>query len=327
MIELPADVARLAARQHGRLTRRQILARVSSNRMRKLLAAGVLVGTERRGVYRVAGAQQTRYAELAEVLLRLGRGAAADGVTALALHGVPPLQLAPPYHAVVPTDRRVRNAGCTVRRVDLAECERTTVAGLACATPARAVLPLARDGLDAKVRHSTVKTLKKGVTARATIDELLRLGLDSHDGLLATALAHPTDPGAAALRRGLADGTFKQENDAERRLAKLFRPGDPQPQWQVWVLPDVRVDGALLEARVALEYNSRRWHLQPGDQDRDGSRSLRLASAGIVVITVTAGMLRDEREQTRQRILQTYAQQVADGVEPLVPCEPPTWAT
>lgn len=315
-VHLPPDLATTAATQHGRLSRTQILASVSRHQLQRLLAVGVLQHTDQRAVYQVAGARHTRRAELAAVLLRLGRDAVAAGVTTLALFEVKRYKLAPPYHVAIPRDRRVRNPGCTVLHTDLSDDERTTRHALDSMTVARALPVIARDGVDAKVKTGVTEP----ITVRETIDEVFRRKLAERAEVLRVAEAHPTDPGAAALRERLTDGTFQQENDAERRLARLFRPGDPQPQWQVWVLPDVRADGALLDGRMVLEYHSREWHLQAGDQDRDSARTLKLAAAEILEIPVTAGMLRRERAQTRRRILETYRRRVAAGVEPIVPC-------
>ena len=305
MIEIPIDLAIVGARQHGALTRRQIVGGVGRAGLRDLLARGVLLDSGHRGVYVIAGSRRTRRRDLAAQLLRLGTGAAAADDTALALHGVAGFSLQSEFRAAIPTSRRVRNPGCRVLHTDLGEADRTVVHDLCSMTVARALVGVARRGIDGALRSA--------------IDDALRRDLCDTSELARIAHALPRHPGAAALRGEISAGTFVHESEGERRLARLFRPNDPRPAWQAVVLPGIRADGAYLEARMTMELNSRQWHLQPGDQDRDSARRLRLAEAGIEEIVVTAGMLRDEPETTRKRILAVRAQRIADGVEPLVP--------
>lgn len=330
MAYLPEDLAALAASQHSAVTNQQVRHHLSEGRMRALVGAGVLVDSGQRGVYLLAGAPRTRRQELAALLLRLGGAAAADH-TALALHQLDGFELRPPYHVAVSSRRRLRSPGCQLHRTDLADRERVTVHGLACMAVPLALVRLARPGgvETALSAPDGTPIIVKGrrLTVRAATDEALRTGLTTRAELLSVAEAHPTDPGAAAFRRRLRDGTFAPENDAERALGALFRPGDPQPVFQMWVLPDVRADVALPPARMTLEYHSREWHLQPGDQDRDAARSLKLADAGILEIAVTSGMLRHQTERTRRQVLSVYARRLGEGVDPLVPHEPPAWAS
>lgn len=303
MLDVSLGLAAIAARQHGAVTRRQVVGAVGRGGLRGLLGRGVITDSGHHGVYVLAGSRHTRRRDLSAQLLRLGAGAAAADHTALALHGVGEFSLQHPFRAVIPTRRRVRNPGCRILHADLAEFERTVVHDLATMTVARAIIGVARRGL--------------GEVLRSAIDDALRRGLCRIDELAEVASAHPRHSGAAAVRRELGAGSFVHDSEGERRLARLFRPGDPQPVCQARVLPDVRVDGAFPEARLTLEWNSRQWHLQPGDQDRDGKRRLRLAEAGIEEIIVTAGMLRDDPAGTRERILSVRAQRIADGVAPL----------
>lgn len=163
---------------------------------------------------------------------------------------------------------------------------------------------------------------------RTTIDDALRKGTTTLQKLQQAATTRRSLVGARRLLQLISDGTFDQESEGERVLAGLFGPTHPQPQWQVWVLPDVRADCAYCEARLIIEYDSRAHHVLPTDRDRDSARDLQLAEAGILTIRVTAAMLAvAHRAETLARILRVRDQRLADGVVPLVPLEPPTWAS
>lgn len=80
------------------------------------------------------------------------------------------------------------------------------------------------------------------------------------------------------------------ESRPERRLLPLLAPWEPETQ--VWVAPDIRVDVLLRRWGVVVEYLGA-GHDSPVTRARDTDRDRRLRVMGYVVLYVTAADLRD----------------------------------
>lgn len=303
---LSAEAAVEAASTHGLVTRRALLALpgVTRHVVDGWVKQDVLTGLSR-GVYRVAGVPATQRQRLLAAVLRAGPGAAAADESACALHELEGFSLSGRQAVALPPQRRIRPVPFRTVPVELPTSQRTRRHGIPTMTVERALIGVCA-GFDER-------------RCRVAVDDAFRRGLSTFERLLRVTLAAEAAPGADRLGRLLQGGTFRHESEGERGLPSLFVDGDPLPEWQVWVLPDVRVDGAYRDARLALEYDSRAWHLQPTDRDADGSRALRLRAERIEVISVTAGMLRDEPGLTRERILTVRRRRLDLGLPPLAP--------
>jgi hypothetical protein len=123
---------------------------------------------------------------------------------------------------------------------------------------------------------------------RCTIAQLAeeQRGRDRHDALLRLVLAEV----AAGVRSA-----------AEADLRALIIASDlPTPLYN----PDLYLDGEFLarpdawwpDGGVAVEVESREWHLLPSDWERTLSRRRQMAAAGISVLQFSPGQLRTEPE-------------------------------
>jgi very-short-patch-repair endonuclease len=69
-----------------------------------------------------------------------------------------------------------------------------------------------------------------------------------------------------------------------------------------WPTPD----GYIEEARLALEVDSREFHLTPDDWERTLNHHNRLAAAGILVLHFTPKQIREEPSRVRSQIEDAY---------------------
>lgn len=114
--------------------------------------------------------------------------------------------------------------------------------------------------------------------------------------------AYPLHPGRARARAWLAEGVLAQESEGERALASALRAAPVQPEWGMWLLPDVRVDAVYRAARLVLEYDGRRHHTLESDRDADQRRQQRLEGDGYWVERVRWEDLRDRPGETVARV-------------------------
>jgi len=135
----------IAKGQRGSFSRSQAHASgLSDRQLRRRVQSGVLqqVGPH---VFRIWGASRTPLVDLSSLLLDIGEPCAASGPTAAGLHGFDGFALAPPFHVTVPRDRNVRRIGSIVHTTSqFGPLERTVVGGLACTSPCRTIIDLAR---------------------------------------------------------------------------------------------------------------------------------------------------------------------------------------
>lgn len=308
MAYLPASVCDMAAGAHGLLMRHRLLdlPDVTRHTVDGWVKQGVLTVLSP-GAYQVAGTPVTQRQRLLAAVWQAGEDAVAADESALALWQAEGFSLQGRLSVAIPPHRRIKPDGFRVVRTRVDDVDRTVRFGIPTMTFTRAAIGVAGRVTDKRCRVAIDDGIRNGFTSVAELKER------------ATALGHTA--GARRLLRMVGAGTFEHESEGERGLAGLFLPGDPLPTWQVWVLPDVRVDGAFLDARLVLEYDSRDWHLLPSDRDADGSRTLKMQAAQIAVIVVTAGMLRDQPEETRERILQVREERLRLDLPPIIPVQ------
>lgn len=151
---------------------------------------------------------------------------------------------------------------------------------------------------------------------RVAVDSARAQGLVSDSALRRCAMRLPGHPGAAIILALLGRGVLDKHSEGERVLGGLLEGTTPQPIWQVQVLDRVRLDAA----RLVLEYDGRDHHTFATDRDHDGLRELRLRAAGIEVIRITAGMIRDHPDETRAMILAVLERRLAMNLRPIIPC-------
>lgn len=316
MRTLPDAVLRRTRRQHGLVTRAQLLAiAVSLGLTSRAVDGWITRGHLERvhpGVYRLAGCPPTHQQAALAKVLRAGEGARADGELTLALLGIEGCDLArTPGGVLVPTGRRVVGATFPVRATRLPHGHVATVAGVPALTPTRGLVEYARQ--------------EQGKPWRVGFDDVRRRGQTNPERLRQCALSLVPHAGAVACLKLVTDpGITGPESEGERDLPWLVRGIDPAPEWQVEdVVPGLRFDLGWREAMFFIEYDGRDHHVLPTDRDNDGLRDLEAADRGVQVLRITAGMLREQPERTRALVLRILRRRLAEQAR-LRGLHPPT---
>jgi very-short-patch-repair endonuclease len=117
--------------------------------------------------------------------------------------------------------------------------------------------------------------------------------------------------GTAFLREVLtqiADGARSAPEGQLRRIALGSRIL-PTVRWNP-KMPDglPTPDGYIEEARLALEVDSREFHLTPDDWERTLDHHNKLAAAGILVLHFTPKQIREEPDRVRRQIEDAFRQ-------------------
>ncbi len=299
---LEVVISRLAARQHGLVSRAQVLglgATVAMIEHRLATGRWIRVGG---GVYRLAGVPVTWRQRALAACLIAGPQAFVSHRTAAALWGFSGFRPGP-LELTVAAGRSARNSLATVHRsVHLPPADLTVHDRIPVTRPLRTLLDLA-----SRVRPELLEEAVDDVLCRRMVelDKLVRR-LDS-----------------SASRRGMTvlraildmwDGEGVPANVAEMRIVRvLVDAGLPPPvrQYEIWVDGELiaRVDLAYPWARLAIELDSFRWHAGRGPFRSDRLRDIRLAAVGWRVLRATPEDASDGRElvAAARRILSVAA--------------------
>lgn len=295
-VELELAIAHLAGRQHGLVTRAQLLSLGMSARAIEGRLRGRRMRAVHRGVYRTGGVETPREREMAAVLAA-GHGAVVSHRSAAWLHG---LMVRPPdthpVEVVVPGRQRVRRPGILARRVRWPPSATAVLADGIPATPvARTLVDLA-GVLDAA-------SLERAV-ARAE-----RQGLAAREDLVAMIGEAQGRPGVRLLRSvagGMGDLALTR-SEAEVRFLQLVRDARlPTPEVNA-VLLGYEVDFLWRARRMAVEVDGYRFHASRHQFRRDRRRDSRLAAAGIQVIRLSWEQIVEEPLATAAELAQALA--------------------
>ncbi|MEZ5078500.1 MAG: type IV toxin-antitoxin system AbiEi family antitoxin domain-containing protein [Solirubrobacterales bacterium] len=277
-------IASLAARQHGVVSRHQLLRLgLSRSEISRDVAAGRLHRVFR-GVYAVGYARDDRKARMRAATLACGEGTVVSHRSAAALLGL--IDRAPVVVDVIAPGSRGRAIdGIRAHRVPLpATSETGTVDGIPCASPARVLVDIA-----AEVRGRTLRSAFERAAARGVLDVKA-----------VEAIAARPVRGAAAARRLAGEW---------RQAAPVAHPGRLKSPLEAMVLPlvvaagaepprvnaPVRLaDGTTIEVdflwpahRLALEADSRDFHATDVAFERDRRRDRELLRIGYSTLRVT----------------------------------------
>jgi very-short-patch-repair endonuclease len=255
-------IARIAASQHGHVTRSQLLnAGFDGNAIDYRVKKGRLV-LRYRGVYAVGHIPPSPHARAMAAVLACGPGAALSHRSAAALWGL--TRWPSTLEVTATTDRRVPGVR-THRSRNLIDV--TAHYGIPTTTPARTLLDLA--GI-----------LDPASLTRALNDARLRnlLSLDDLDDVLARSPGRATralaDDQPEAPTRSVFEDTF---------LAFLDRHHLPRPEVNQRVA-GYEVDMLWRPQRLVAELDGRAYHR---DFERDRERDADLLAAGLRVVRVT----------------------------------------
>jgi hypothetical protein len=260
------------------------------------------------GIYLAAsGAPSFAQKEVA-ALLYAGPGSLITGPAALVHHCIRNDGNTNVIDVLIPAERRRESTGFVklhrTTRIPVSTCS---------AGPARLVLA-------PRAVADTARLLPNLRDVRAVVAEAVQLGRCTV-GELAGELSDGPIKGSARLRsvlaevadgiRSTAEGDLRSLIKAVRLPVPLFNPslydgdlflGKPDAWWP--------------RAGVAVEVDSRAWHLSPEDWDRTRHRHDRMAAAGIIVLHFSPRELRHEPAMVMKRIQGALAKGLA---RPLLP--------
>jgi len=279
----------LLASQRGVLSRAQVLTCVTTaHGLQHRLRRGGPWQRLLPGVYLTTTGEPTRQQLQVAALLYAGPQSLITGPAALDFHGIRGPQAAV-VEVLVPAGRYRSSRGfVAIHRTRRMPQSSANDLALLYALPARAVADTVC-GLD---RLSDART----VVASAVQQRLCTVSQ------LADELAERHNAGDALLRAVLAEVAAGSRSAPEGELLELIGKSDlPTPLFN----PTLILEGRFLacpdawwpEAGVAVEVDSREWHLLPGDWERTMRRHRRMTAAGIFVLHVSPSQLRTEPTQ------------------------------
>ncbi len=301
-------LTRFAARQHGLVSRSQLLdAGVTAAKIAHRLDTGHLDRVFK-GVYRVAGGQRTWHADLMAALLYCGPGSALSHRTAARLHDL--LRLPELVELCTPRRRRARDlpeewvihTSIVFPRADLIE-----VGGLTCTTVERTLIDLGAVMPERRVGHAVEEALKSEQTDLPMLSYVhqRRRGRGRRgDGVL------------AAVLEGL-EASARADSPLERDFLNLMRQsGLPLPKTQQVIDNDglfiARVDFLWPDHDVIVEVDGHEYHSTRDQRSADSSRQNRLTALGYTVLRFTSDQVRSARVEVVSTVRQAL------GIDPFL---------
>lgn len=279
---------RLSKAQQGLMSRAQVTAAgVTRSQLRWRLRTGRWIAVLP-GVFATFTGDLRREQQMIAALLYGGPDARLTGAVALAVHGFRSVPVEHCVRIVVPCNRRVPSTGFVrVHRTARPDPFARLVGTLRVASPERAVVEAARAAVDRRrVRAWVAEAVQVG---HCTVEDLLR-------ELRAAPRSRP-----AALRRAIDEVVTGvrsvAEGDARALLAGsevlpalLWNPRLTGPAGAALPTPD----GWIAEVDLAVEVDSRAYHLSPEDWERTMRRHRQLAEAGALVLHFSPLQIQEE---------------------------------
>ena len=283
-------IAGVATRQHGAVSRAQLVAAgLSRRQIERRIAAGRLHRLHR-GVYAVGHRSVAVDGLRLAAVMSLGAGAVLSHRSAAA-HWAIRASAATRIDVAVPCagSRRSRD-GLAVHRLSSLRPEQvTTHRGVPVTTPARTLLDLG-----AVVSRRSLER---------ALDEVERLRLFDLTAFESVLSANRGNPGALALttvlREHTAGVTLNRSELEERLLAICHEHGLERPLVNTQLL-DFEVDFFWRDARLVVETDGHASHGTRAAFERDRARDAQLTLAGYRVVRFTHRGLREEPGQAAQ---------------------------
>ena len=299
-----AVIAAFAARQHGVVSRAQLLAAgVSPDAIRHRVERGRLTPLHR-GVYRLGPTHTTLTSPMAAVLA-CGPTAVLSHHAAATLHGIAKPRPGP--IDVMVTKRHAREKrGLRIHRAR--SVETTTVHGIPTTTVGQTIRDLAavvsaRDLQRAVEEAQIHRKLDRPSLTRAVDDARGRRGV-------------------VALRTTTNHGPRLTRSEAERRLLELIRAaGLPEPETNVRVA-GYEVDALWREQGLVVEVDGVAFHSTRAAVERDRRKDAELEAAGYVLKRLTWGQITRQREAVVARLTRALSAGPASA-RPLVAAATP----
>ncbi len=275
-------IAAVCARQHGVVSRAQVLRLGGTQRMIQSRIRSELWESFHPGVYRLAGSPSSWRQSLMAACLACGAGAVASHRSAGALWPLPGFPEGPVELSILGVARRSRRF--VVHRVtSLAAVDITELSGIPVTTPTRTLIDIASVVPRDVVEEALDDALRRGLVTRAR----LRWRLD--------ALSEKGRPGVGVIRALLdarpTEDSIPQSVFETRLLRLLKASGLPRPELQHQIRVGGRliaiVDFAYPDVKLAIEAEGYRWHSGRTRWQRDLARRNSLTTLGWRVIHVT----------------------------------------
>lgn len=270
----------LAARQHGVVSRRQLLALgFRADAVRHRIATGRLHPVAR-GVYAVGRPDLSRHGEWMAAVVACGPGTVLSHASAAELWRLR-RRSGPKTHVSVPPHVVRARPGLSVHRRTLGADEVTVRDGVPVTAVELTLVDIAR-------------TVRRG-ELEAAINEADKHDLTDPETLRAALGRYARRPGVAVLRSVLDRQTFAlTESELERRFLPLARAaGLPLPQTGR-ALNGFKVDFFWPELGLVVETDGLRYHRTPAQQARDRQRDQAHAAAGLTPLRFTHAQVRFE---------------------------------
>ncbi len=275
----------LIKRQNLVVTRRQALDRgLHPNVLHRRARAGGRWQEILPGVYLTVTGTPTPDQRDAAAMLYAGRGGTLTGAAALRRHGL--RVQSDLVDVLIPANRRRQSTAFVVihrtRRLPPYVCYKGQVQY---ALPARAVADTARDLHDLGAVRAVVAAAVQG--GKCTIEQL--------DAELTCGPVH----GSALFRAALAEVAQGARSGPEAVLLGLIKRGRlplPLLNARLYLGNELiaRPDAWWPDYGVAVEVDSREWHLSPEDWEQTMRKHARLTALGILVLHFSPRQIRDE---------------------------------
>ena len=291
------ELAELAAKQHGAVSREQRKACGFSDRMLVDRVRAGRLHRIHRGVYAVGHKRLSREGRLMAAALACGPGAVLSHATAASVWDLRPTNAAK-VDVTIPSSKG-RQAPAVVRlrrRPGLSAADVTRHNGLPITTPARTLLDLAAVVRPAALDRALEQAEKLQLLDTTPIHELLE--------------RERGRPGAPAFARAIQQyAPEPTRSDLEAEFIALCRTHDlPRPSMNTWI-EGYEVDAHWAGTLLVAELDSRRHHHTTAAFERDRLRDAALAAAGYTVMRFTArriqhdaaGVARDVRKALSAR--------------------------
>jgi very-short-patch-repair endonuclease len=282
------DVLALASRQHGVVTRAQLLARGLSRYGIKHRVLRGRLHQVARAVYAVGRPELTQYGRWMAAVLSCGPNAVLSHSSSAALWDMVGAQDGEIEVSVPPAVRRDR-PGVMVHRRQLPQDEVTCHRGIPTTTPMRTLVDLA-----ARVPPRALET---------AINRTDQLGLMDVEEMRVALERHRRRPGVAAVRKALDTHTFAlTDSELERRFLRLVRrAGLPRPLTQQWV-NGARVDFYWPKLGLVVETDGLRYHRTPAQQARDRERDQAHSASGLTPLRFTHRQVVFQQQSVRETL-------------------------
>lgn len=274
----------LARKQHGVVTRAQLLALGLTRRGIEHRRANGRLHCVWRGVYAVGRPELSRRGVWMAAVLSCGPGGALSHESAAALWGIA-RESGWDVHVTVPRPVKRRRPSIAVhRRASLTAADVTTHVDIPVTTPTCTLIDLAACWPPRRVE--------------AAVNEADKLGFVDVEALRSALDGLRWRPGATALKRLLDRPTFVlTDSELERRFLPVARrAGLPAPSTGERV-NGFNVDFHWRELGLVVETDGLRYHRTPLQQARDRERDQAHAAAGLTALRFTHAQVAFEANQ------------------------------